>query len=238
MLQKALINLLSWALPVHCVLCNRRTEKSRPNLCVECENDLPWLQNVCIRCGLPLVAENNGLTCGQCLQRPPGYQQLRALFRYDTPINNMILQLKFHKKLIYAHLLGELLATRCIAHYTTTKTPTILLPVPLHPRRLRERGFNQAIEIARPVAKRLQIPIGYSHTKRLKYTQAQMELPLEERLQNVKHAFSANAALKGMHVAVIDDVITSGHTINAFVAALHAAGVAQVDVWGIARTLK
>jgi ComF family protein len=238
MLPLSINKLLRWVLPVNCVFCGLRTSDKQPNICPECIADLPWLENTCERCGLPLPA-GAGTLCGQCLQEPPVYQQLQTLFSYQFPVDQLVLRLKFQQQFVYAHLLGELLAERVAQYYAAhASQPAVLLPMPLHVRRLRQRGFNQAVELSRPVARRLGVPIGYGCAKRVKYTEPQMELPLELRAQNMRQAFVVNPRLAGLHVAVIDDVITSGHTVHELALALRDVGVARIDVWGIARTLR
>ena len=226
--------LMDWILPVTCVFCGQKTLSSQPNICSACVADLPWIKHACLRCGLPLPEE--GFICGICLKRPPPYSRLQALFHYQFPVDQLILRLKFHQQLIYAQLLGHLLAERCRRYYTTVANPpAMLIPVPLHPKRLRQRGFNQAVELAKPLSHALKIPIGYGIVKRIKFTQAQMDLPLNERAHNVKDAFSIHSKLPS-HVAIIDDVVTTGHTIKALCKILRAAGVKQIDVWCVART--
>lgn len=240
MLSHLFTKLMSWVLPVNCVFCGLRTDAKQPNICPECTADLPWLENTCARCGLPLPSTTGvQAICGRCLQEPPPYQQLHTLFSYQFPVDQLVMRLKFQQQFTYARLLGELLAAHCAEYYTTAAAlPAMLLPMPLHSRRLRQRGFNQAVELARPVARRLAIPIGYGYVKRVKYTEPQMELPLALRAQNVQRAFAVSPRLAGLHVAIIDDVITSGHTVHALALALRDVGVSRIDVWGIARTLR
>ena len=226
---------IDWVLPISCVLCGQITQ-GPSNICPACTAHLPWIPFACGRCGLPL--SQSSAICGACLTSPPLYQHLQALFCYEFPIDQLILGLKFQRHLLYARLLGELLALRLRRYYTTgVPVPAMLIPVPLHKKRLRQRGFNQATELAKQVNKMLHIPIGYDRVQRVKYTPAQMELPLTERAQNVKNAFVVKKSLPA-HVAIIDDVVTSGHTIQALSQALHATGVKQIDVWCIARTVK
>lgn len=240
MLSRLFTSFMDWALPVNCVFCGLRTEAAQPNICPECTADLPWLENACIRCGMPLSSTiGSEAVCGHCLKHPPPYHTLHTLFSYQFPVDQLILRLKFQQQFIYARLLGELLAKYCAQYYTTQALrPAILLPMPLHVKRLRQRGFNQAVELARPIAKRLTVPIGYTQVKRVKYTQPQMELPLTERAKNVHHAFKANSTLSGMHVVIVDDVITSGHTVHSLALALQTAGAVRIDVWGVARTVR
>lgn len=219
-----------------CVLCGQKTMNQQPNICPACLQDLPWILHACAKCGLPLA--QSGQTCGECLLHPPLYQSLHALFSYDFPIDQLIWGLKFNRRLTYARLLGSLMAQQCVQYYTTgAALPAMLIPVPLHPRRLRTRGYNQATELAKWVSKRLSVPLAYGYVHRVKYTVAQMELPLPLRAQNVKHAFVANKPVP-KHVAIIDDVVTSSHTIQALSATLLQAGATRIEVWCVARAQK
>ncbi len=239
MLFTHLKHFINWVLPISCVLCGKVGIGSRPNICEPCSLELPTIPNPCGQCGLPLpTASLEGSLCGECLSHPPSYH-LHALWSYQFPINQLILQLKFQHKLIYARLLGQHMANFSACYYTTgVPLPSILIPVPLHAKRLKERGFNQALEIAKPMSKRLNIPIHYTAVKRVKYTQAQMDLPLEERAQNIKAAFKVTTQELPTHVAVIDDVVTSGHTIATLCNELKKAGVKQIDVWCAARAIR
>ncbi|MFI4963412.1 MAG: ComF family protein, partial [Legionellales bacterium] len=140
--------------------------------------------------------------------------------------------------LLYARLLGSLMAERCAQYYTIgVPLPAMLIPVPLHPQRLRSRGYNQATELAKWVSRRLEVPLAYGYVQRVKYTEAQMELPLSLRALNVKNAFVTKKLIPS-HVAIIDDVVTSSHTIQAMSAALQYGGAKQIEVWCVARAVK
>jgi len=114
--------------------------------------------------------------------------------------------------------------------------PEIIIPVPLHRTRLRERGFNQALEIARPIARSLSIPVDYKSCERVRKTSAQSLLPAAERRKNIKGAFRVTRPIAARHVAILDDVMTTGHTVQELAATLRKAGVERIDVWVVART--
>lgn len=122
--------------------------------------------------------------------------------------------------------------------------PQIIIPIPLHPRRLRQRGFNQALEIAKPIAKKFHVPLDTAHCQRVRYTEAQTQIPAEHRGSNVKNAFVVDKKFfcgensNISHVAIMDDVVTTGHTVNELSRALRKAGVKTIDVWCCARTRK
>lgn len=115
--------------------------------------------------------------------------------------------------------------------------PQLIIPMPLHPKRLANRGFNQALEIARPIAKALQIPLDWQACRRIKDTPPQITLPRKERHKNMKNAFSCTKDFTGMHIAIVDDVITTGASVDALATVLHARGAREVSVWAVARTL-
>ncbi len=229
----------SWLLPACCVLCAALTKRSLA-LCHACERELPWLNTVCMHCALPLegINPNDHMLCGHCLQQQPPFFSTTALFHYQPPIDQFIMALKFNQQLLYARLLGELLAENrqkknIAAHL---HLPEMIIPMPLHPQRLRERGFNQALEIARPVARKLQLPLDLQSCERIRVTASQSTLPAAERHQNVKNAFKISSDFKSKHVAIIDDVVTTGHTVTEFSHALQQAGVERIEVWCVART--
>lgn len=229
--------LKSILLPSTCILC-AVTVNGRLELCAACEADLPWLATVCSICAIPITAKETmqPIICGHCLQQPPPYFKTTALFHYQTPVDNFITALKFQQQLLYARLFGELLSKRLQAIYSDQVLPELIIPVPLHPKRLRERGFNQALEIARPIAKKLKLPIDIIHCERIRMTAAQSLLAANERQTNLKNAFKIQPTLKAKHVAIIDDVITTGHTITEFSKALQQIGVERIDIWSVART--
>lgn len=134
--------------PYHCILCHLKSDRNL-DLCIECEQSLPWLKNVCLYCSAPLVIPQT--VCGKCLNKPLPFDKLCIFFSYAETIKKMIIGLKFQQRLIYAHILGTLLAEKLSSQYQNENLPNIIIPVPLHRKRLCERGFNQAIELARPI---------------------------------------------------------------------------------------
>src|SRR3990167_1415045 len=149
---------LSWLLPYTCILCHQPSQR-RQDICVDCLNNLPILSHPCPSCALPLPGDLQ-TPCGSCQRQTPAFNKIHAIFTYQTPITQLILQLKFHHQLIYARIFGELLAEKIqCTWYRTTPLPNVIIPVPLHPSRLQKRGFNQALEIAKPLAKILWLPI-------------------------------------------------------------------------------
>jgi ComF family protein len=228
---------VAWALPHVCIFCKTISDRKQ-DLCQACLRELPILSAGCIRCAIPLSAAEHALQCGQCLQHTPPFDRTHALFLYQPPITKLILDLKFQQALIHARLLGELLAEKILHDWYQTKSlPSAIIPVPLHRERLKERGFNQALEIARPIAKALHLPMLVHGFIRKKHTIAQAKLPANQRRQNIRGAFVIEHDLKDQHVAVLDDVITTGNTIHEFCQMLKKQGARKIDVWCCARPI-
>lgn len=218
--------------PARCLLCGTAGE-SRRDLCPGCHGDLPWLVHACVTCAMPLPAAAGGHRCAQCQRRPPGYDAVLAPFRYAPPLDHLIQRLKFHEDLAAGRLLGELLLER--VGTTTNDLPRCLIPVPLHPARLAERGFNQALEIGRPIRKALGIPIAPRLVRRVKATATQSLLPAERRAGNLRGAFAVTGGTVPEHVAILDDVLTTGATAGELARVLKRAGAKKVEVWVVAR---
>ena len=222
-------NAQEWLFPTMCTLCGGHGQRGR-ELCPGCEGDLPRIESACLQCGAPLPAQ--GL-CGRCQQRPPAFTNTVAVFNYQPPVDVLIKRLKFKGDLHIAELLGGLMADRL----AMSDTPDVLVPVPLHPRRLRERGFNQALELARPIARRLGVPMEWRHVTRSRATDPQSELPAKFRSRNVKDAFSVAAGFAAQRVAIVDDVMTTGYTVNELALTLRHHGVVHISVWICARAV-
>jgi ComF family protein len=219
-----------WFYPPACVLCSSAVKEG--DVCSGCAVELPYNAAACARCALPLPSAAE--LCGQCLQDLPSYDSAVSLFRYAYPADHLILRLKFQAQLHLARTLGELLAQHLKREMQMM--PEIIIPVPLHRTRLRERGFNQALEIARPIARSLSIPVDYKSCERVRKTSAQSLLPAAERRKNIKGAFRVTRPIAARHVAILDDVMTTGHTVQELAATLRKAGVERIDVWVVART--
>jgi ComF family protein len=226
-------NFLAWLFPATCILCHNLTGRPQ-DLCLLCLNELPILPQNCLHCAKILTISEPVACTANLLEKGGVY----ALFRYEIPITKLILELKFHEKIVNARILGELMAAAIQNHwYAHQSLPDVIIPVPLHPKRVRERGFNQALELARPIAKALGLPLDTQSCQRLKHTAAQARMKVQDRAQNMRNVFAVTGDFSGRHVAVLDDVITTGHTLNEFTRMLQAAGAARVDIWCCARTL-
>jgi ComF family protein len=209
-----------------CFLC--RGEAS-DILCAQCDADLPRLKgSLCPRCAL---ASPNGAVCGRCLTQAPSYDATIAAVAYSFPADVLVQALKFRGELALAPFLGDLLS-KCISG----KNVDCIIPVPLSSERLRERGYNQALEIAREIAAATGARLAPELCERARDTPAQMELPLAERAKNMRGAFHCPRLVAGAKVAVLDDVMTTGATLDEIAATLKRAGAAHVENWVIART--
>jgi ComF family protein len=216
------------------LLCGDAGEAGH-DLCAACAEALPRNTPACPRCAQPLPFQTD-LPCGQCQQHRPAFDRSFALFRYQEQgeTGHLIKALKFHARYPYARLLGDLLADALLEQ--GSPLPELIIPVPLHPSRYRERGYNQALEIARTVSHRLHIPLDFSRCIRTKATETQTKLTATERRQNVKRAFAVVKPLPHQHIALLDDVMTSSSTANELAKVLRKAGATQIDVWVCART--
>lgn len=216
--------------PAHCLLCGTPAGDDR-DLCVECLDELPHNINSCLLCALPLTGHERGI-CGACLKRSPPVDGSIIPFHYAPPLDHLLLGLKFNRKLLHARLLGSLLA-ETIAN-AAEPLPDCILPVPLHPGRLRERGYNQSLELARPVSWELGVPLAPTIVRRALATVAQSTLEKEARRRNMKGAFVVQGEIPP-HVAILDDVVTTGSTVNELARVLKRAGARRVVVWACAR---
>jgi ComF family protein len=222
--------LVQWLFPRRCCFCRKLLTEPQA-LCETCRQALPWNHRACQRCALPL--ETDSRQCGACLTRPPAFVRCIAPFRYQPPISTAIIQLKFHEQLRYAPVLAQLLAEA--VRQQDEALPECLIPIPLHTQRLRQRGFNQAVEIAKPLGKALNIPILRNHCYRRKNTLPQSQLSAPARRRNMRAAFDLRRPLRVQHVAIIDDVMTTGQTAQIFSRMLSDAGVKRIQIWCCAR---
>jgi len=226
--QKLLSNLF----PSRCILCQQTVEQSF-ELCPDCYRALPHNEICCVHCALPLAEGTNGsVLCGRCIQKTPAFDYAHSLFRYEENVIGLVHQLKFGEKISFSRTIGEMLLTHLLG---TNEKPDCLLPVSLHKSRMRQRGFNQSIEISRVLAGNLAIPIEHTAVIRHRSTAAQTGLNAKQRQKNIKGAFSVVRKLNYKHVLIIDDVMTTGATVNELARVLKKNGVERVGVLSIAR---
>lgn len=216
-------------LPRTCFLC--AASSSDQLLCPACRDGLPVLpKECCPLCALPTPA---AAICGACLKRPPRFDASHAVYRYEFPIDALIHALKYGHRLASADFLADALLNAALG-----LSPELIVPVPLAPSRLAERGFNQAVELARPLARHWQVPLETRGVTRAIDTLPQASLPWKERAKNIRHAFSCGIDLSGKSVLVVDDVMTTGATLDELAGTLKACGAARVENLVLARTLK
>ena len=223
-------DLLGGLWPACCLVCGEACEPRSHGLCAACRGALPWNRSACLRCGLPLPLP--AAACGHCQRRPPPLAETRSVFRYEPPLDRLLPRLKFHDDLAAGHLLGTLMAQALAG----TERPAALVPLPLHRRRLRGRGFDQTLELAKPLARALHVPLMDDVLVRVRETAPQSRLDAAARHRNLSRAFAVReGAILPAHVVLIDDVMTTGATLHAAADALLRAGVARVDAWVCAR---
>jgi len=221
-----------WLFPPTCLLCGDAGSEGR-DLCRACSESLPFNRPACARCARPLPFASD-IPCGECQKHPPAFDRAFALLRYQErgPVGHLICALKFHARHPCARLLGDMLADALAG---LEDKPGLIIPMPLHRNRYRERGHNQSLEIARTLSGRLRIPLDWHSCDRTQATQPQTKLTAKERRRNVTKAFAVVKPLKADHVAILDDVVTTGATANELAKALRNAGVKRIDIWACAR---
>jgi len=217
------------------VLCGGRGQPPSLDLCRDCELELPALPPVCGRCGAPGVADVIAATgCRSCAGDPPPFARCVAAFAYAPPVDLIIQALKYRGRLAFGRVLGEMLA-RTIASSAVHEDIDAVVPMPLHPSRHAERGFNQATEIARWTARRLDLECTARLAQRRLAAPPQVGSSPVQRRANLRGAFTADARrVSGRAIAVVDDVFTTGSTASALTHALLHAGARRVDVWCVA----
>lgn len=220
--------------PATCVLCQGSGPPGR-DLCEACERDLVRNPTCCVRCAQPLFRTRGPeSTCGRCSGARSVVDSSFVPYRYVYPLDRLIQRLKYGNTLSIARVLGELFAERRLELGSAT-VPQLIVPVPLGTRRYRDRGFNQAHELARCLARRSRIEIRGGLIERTRETQEQAGLPRRQRRRNVRGAFRLVRPLPATHVAIFDDVVTTGSTVNEIAKVLRRAGAKTIEVWAIAR---
>lgn len=210
-----------------CLLC--QAASGARLLCEACARELPAIGPACPRCA---AAGSAGAECGACIAAAPHFDATRAAFVYTHPVDALIQSLKYGGQLALAGLFAHELQQRI----GDDADVDLILPLPLHPARLAGRGFNQAAEIAKLLSRRYSIRMDTRMARRVRDTMPQTALPWRERATNMRRAFACSADLRGLRIAVVDDVMTTGATLNEFARTLKASGAARVENWVVART--
>lgn len=218
-----------FVLPLRCLLCGAAGADGI-DLCASCAAELPRNRSCCARCALPLATP--AAFCGECQRHPPPWDAAWAPFRYGWPLDRLESRYKFNADLAAGHVLSLLWQREPCP----VRLPQLLLVVPLHHARLRRRGYNQALELARSLARASGVPLRHDAVLRRRSTAAQTELDAVARRRNVHGAFAVREGIAlPAHVAILDDVMTTGATLAECARVLRRAGVQRVDVWALAR---
>ncbi len=227
-LRLTISSFLDALLPRACLLCGETTKEP---LCAACAADLPRaLGHACPICAAPLAAP--APACGSCLKSPPAFDATLTPLHYRFPVNRLVQSLKYSRRLASADFFARVLLA------DPHPTGAVIVPVPLSGLRLRERGFNQALEIARPLARALSLPLDATSLVRTRETLPQSRLPWRARQGNVRHAFACSRDFSGLSVIVVDDVMTTGATLDAVARTLKDHGATRVVNWVAARAVK
>ena len=233
--------LLDWLYPRHCYACGASlAEESGRILCEHCFGDLCRTRidgPICVRCGLPLSADQDGL-CGGCQSSEPHFDLARSVWPYARPAAEMIRSFKFDGDFFLGPMMIDVLPGMGWLPDVVRRADAVL-PIPLHPRRKRERGYDQAHILARALARRIDRPLRSNLLSRDRYTERQTRLTPRQRQKNVRGAFSVRdgADLEDMHLLLVDDVLTTGATAGECARQLKKARARQVTVFSLARTV-
>ncbi len=219
-----------------CVLCNDFVSREI-SLCHACESDLLKINSACLQCAIPMLQTEDSMAqvCGECLSQKAYIDYAFSLYHYVSPMADLITQMKFANKLSHASILDHLVAKQFSKHFKSLEKPQVLLPIPLHPRRLAKRGFNQSLEISRSLSNTQNIPIALDLVDRIKNTSSQTDLNKKSRHKNVKDCFKLLQKINYSHIVIVDDVVTTGATTKEMAKLLKKAGVDKVGVLSLAR---
>ena len=233
-LRSGCTRVLDALLPRHCLMCGLASGAG--NLCNPCRADLPRSGQRCLQCGLPLPGQGN-TRCGACLQRAPPWDRVVAALDYAFPTDVLVKRFKFRRNMACGEVLGEELERTLLEAVSTSTAPDAVVPVPLHRTRHVLRTFNQSEVLARRVARSLGIPLKPRLLLRHRQTHAQSGLDARSRRRNTRGAFHCryDQAQGLLHVALVDDVMTTGATLEACTRELKRCGIGEVSVWVAAR---
>lgn len=211
-----------------CLYCS--APSGRAAVCEGCTASLPWIHQACPGCALP---QNFDGLCRHCLKKPPPFDSACAAFQLDVPIRQAIHELKYRTGLLHADLLGQLFARKL--GQRPQPLPELIIPVPLHRRRLQHRGYNQALQLAQAITRSLDIRVDANIARRVRATPDQIGQSRAQRRKNLRGAFSVEACVAGKHIAILDDVMTTGATLAELAHVARRAGAVKIEAWAIAR---
>jgi ComF family protein len=236
-LRRALSAGVDLFLPPACLLCGQLLPPGfdPQEFCTECQASMPPLgRSHCSCCSQPFPASSSQHLCATCLQRPPAFSVVHAACSYQERVKDAIHQLKYRNQVNLAEPLGKLLGKSLEAAELGFE-PDCIIPVPLHPGRLKKRGYNQALEISRPLARKMQVPINNKLLQRTLKTPPQQGLTAAERRSNLRNAFIVTAATSARNILLVDDVMTTGETVRECCRVLMKNNIAEVQVAVIGR---
>lgn len=217
-----------WSIQNLCVLCSTY-HRGVCGVCTSCQTLFKTIKNACIICNLPLLDENFKL-CGRCIRDKPAFDKVYTRYVYEEPLRTLMQEFKYREGIFLDNLLSDMMLEAIPSSYQ----PDCLVPVPMHATRLRQRGFNQAAQLAKILAKKTGIPCQTSICQKIIHTNTQVTLNRKQRQKNLRNAFtvSPNAF---EHIVIVDDLLTTGSTVEELAKALKKQGAKQVDVWCCAR---
>lgn len=212
-----------------CLCCGyQKTHKL--GFCLGCYHDLPHIKTPCLQCGLPLTAN----TPCFCKAEDWPFAACLSAFEYQFPINKLLFQYKSQARLALCESFAQALTNQVKKQQQVL--PQVLMPVPLHTSKLKQRGFNQSLELAKVLSKQLHIPIDYHSLQSSHQTTQQKSLNKQQRLANVQTNYALTRPLSVTHIALIDDVITTGATTKTLAYLLREHGATHIQAWSIARS--
>ncbi|MEH6565695.1 MAG: double zinc ribbon domain-containing protein [Halopseudomonas sp.] len=238
MIDSTVYNWIKNNLRSYCLLCGLPTRQRELSLCNGCLTDLPWLQAHCRQCALPLPQADS--LCGKCLNNPPPFLYATAPLAYRFPVDSLIPAFKYHRQSAYGRLLSQVMRLSLsdyLGHHPERR-PDLLVAMPMHPGRQAQRGYNHAFELARPLARALGLELAHNALQRSRATQPQQGLSASERRHNLHDAFHCPCPerVASQHIALVDDVMTTGVSAAEASRTLLRAGAASVQIWCAART--
>ncbi|MFT5769975.1 MAG: ComF family protein [Lysobacterales bacterium] len=226
-------SIIDGILPWRCVVCGLSCTGS--GICMTCKAALPWNDKACSSCALPLPSVDD-LHCGACLKKPPILDAVFCPLLFKFPVDRLVHKFKFQRQLASGAVLGRILIERL--QLEQRSRPDLLLAVPMHRIRFVQRGFNQSFELARQIGKAMNVPVAVCDLQRHRHTPAQSGLDARSRRKNLKGAFRwRGKPLPGMNIALVDDVMTTGSTLNECAKVLKHAGAQKVSAWAVARAV-